>query len=43
MQQAVANMNEVLGKLDGKQVVIQTPERPRRRWRLFRRSTAAET
>ncbi len=38
MQQAVANMNEVLGKLDGKQVSIQTPERPRRRWRLFGRS-----
>jgi biopolymer transport protein ExbB/TolQ len=37
MQQAVANMNEVLGKLDGKQVVIQTPEPPRRRWWLFGR------
>ena len=42
MQQAVANMNEVLGKLDGKQVVIQTPERPRRRWGLFRRAGEEE-
>lgn len=32
LQQAVVNMNEVLGELDGKQVVIQPPERPRRRW-----------
>ena len=35
LQQAVTNMNEVLGQLDGKQVVIQTAERPRRRWRWF--------
>ncbi len=43
MQQAVANMNEILGKLDGKQVLIQTPERPRRRWGLFRHSGAEES
>ena len=35
LEQAVANMNEVLGQLDGKQVVIQAAERPRRRWRWF--------
>jgi len=35
LHQAVENMNEVLGQLDGKQVVIQTAERPRRRWRWF--------
>ncbi len=43
MQQAVANMNEVLGKLDGKQVLIQTPERTRRRWRLFGRQPESES
>jgi macrodomain Ter protein organizer (MatP/YcbG family) len=32
LQQAVSNMNQVLGELDGKQVVIQAVERPRRRW-----------
>jgi len=32
LHQAVSNMNEVLGELDGKQVVIQAVERPRRRW-----------
>jgi biopolymer transport protein ExbB/TolQ len=32
LQQAVVNMNQVLGELDGKQVVIQAVERPRRRW-----------
>ena len=42
MQQAVANMNEVLGKLDGKQVLIQKQEPPRRRWGLFGRSSAEE-
>jgi hypothetical protein len=36
LQQAVINMNEVLGHLNGKQVVLQAPE-PRRRWRLFGR------
>lgn len=35
LRQAVTNMNEVLGQLEGKQVVIQTAERPRRRWRWF--------
>jgi hypothetical protein len=35
LHQAVENMNDVLGQLDGKQVVIQTAERPRRRWRWF--------
>lgn len=35
LHQAVENMNDVLGRLDGKQVVIQTAERPRRRWRWF--------
>ncbi|NLF67439.1 MAG: hypothetical protein GX575_00145 [Candidatus Anammoximicrobium sp.] len=35
LHQAVENMNEVLGQLDGKQVVIQTAERPRRRWGWF--------
>ena len=42
MQQTLANMNEVLGKLDGKQVVIHKQEPPRRRWRLFRRADAEE-
>ncbi len=42
MQQAVANMNEVLGKLDGKQVLIQKQEPPRRRWGLFGRWGAEE-
>jgi ribosomal protein L12E/L44/L45/RPP1/RPP2 len=42
MHQAVANMNEVLGKLDGKQVLIQKQEVPRRRWGLFGRATAEE-
>ena len=35
LQQAVANMNEVLGALDGKQVVVQGQSPPRRGW--FRR------
>lgn len=35
LQQAVSNMNQVLGELDGKQVVIQAVERPRRRWFRF--------
>jgi biopolymer transport protein ExbB/TolQ len=37
LQQAVGNLNEVLGQLDGKQVVIQTTGRPRRGWNLFGR------
>ena len=35
LRQAVVNMNQVLGELDGRQVVIQTVERPRRRWFWF--------
>ncbi|MFH1918444.1 MAG: MotA/TolQ/ExbB proton channel family protein [Planctomycetota bacterium] len=35
LEEAVTNMNEVLGRLGGKQVVIQPVERPRRRWRWF--------
>ena len=37
LQQAVRNLNEVLGQLDGKQVVIQTTGRPSRGWNLFGR------
>lgn len=37
LQRAVRNLNEVLGQLDGKQVVIQTTVRPRRGWNLFGR------
>jgi biopolymer transport protein ExbB/TolQ len=32
LQQAVVNMNQVLGELDGRQVVIRAVGRPRRRW-----------
>ncbi len=35
LRQAVSNMNDVLGALDGKQVMIQTVPRPRRRWFSF--------
>lgn len=38
LEQAVANMNVVLGQLEGKQVVIEKAEPPRRRWRWFRSS-----
>ena len=38
LEQAVANMNSVLGQLEGKQVVIEKAEPPRRLWRWFRSS-----
>jgi biopolymer transport protein ExbB/TolQ len=38
LERAVANMNAVLGQLEGKQVVIEKAEPPRRRWRWFRSS-----
>lgn len=38
LEQAVANMNAVLGQLEGKQVVIERAEPPRRRWFGFRSS-----
>jgi chromosome segregation ATPase len=37
LRQAVQNLNEVLGQLDGKQVVIQTTGRPGRWWNPFGR------
>jgi biopolymer transport protein ExbB/TolQ len=42
LQQAVANLNEVLGRLNGQQVVIQVPPR-RRWWHLFSRSDQPST
>jgi len=38
LEQAVTNMNAVLGQLEGKQVVIEKAEPPRRFWRWFRSS-----
>jgi len=36
MQQAISNLNEVLGQLNGKQVVIESHQPPKRRgWSLF--------
>ena len=44
LREGLASLNDVLGKLGEKQIVIQTPEPPRVRsgvWGLFRRKNGA--